>query len=237
MPQKEKVREMFNSIAGSYDKLNHILSLDFDKSWRRHALARIIDDKEKLSVLDLACGTGDFSIAIANKMKSLGHIDSRVTGVDIADGMLEIMKDKVRKAGLEDFISVNLGDGEHLQFGTGVFDAVTLAFGIRNFENREQGLKEMLRVLKPGGRLVILELSLPENGFMRACYNVYFKMILPLVGGSVSGVRSAYEYLPESVKNFPGRKEFMNTLKECGFSKVEHRAFTFGVCRMYVATK
>ncbi len=228
---------MFNSIAENYDKLNHILSLDFDKGWRNHALDRIIDDNDKLSVLDLACGTGDFSIAIASRMRTLGNSDSRVAGVDISEGMLEIMKEKVVKAGLEDYISVNLGDGEHLNFGTGIFDVVTIAFGIRNFENREQGLEEMFRVLKPGGRLVILELSLPENAFMRACYNVYFKMVLPFIGGSVSGVRSAYEYLPESVMNFPGRKEFMATLKACGFSKVEHKAFTMGICRMYVAVK
>ena len=228
---------MFNSIADSYDKLNHILSLDIDKTWRKHAIKEILNGKDKLSVLDLACGTGDFSIAIARKMKALGDKDSRVVGVDISDGMLEIMRDKVQKEGLEDFISVNLGDGENLKFGTGVFDVVTIAFGIRNFENREQGLKEMLRVLRPGGRLVVLELSLPENALMRWCYNVYFKMILPLIGGSVSGVRSAYRYLPESVKNFPGRKEFMQILSDCGFSKVTHRAFTFGICRMYIATK
>ena len=237
---------MFNSIAADYDKLNHIMSLDIDKSWRKRALRRIlkstreerragreIDEKRRLrsiEVLDVACGTGDFSIAIADAM---GH----GTGVDLSEGMLEVMKDKVAKAGLEDLISCETGDCENLRFPDNSFDRVTVAFGVRNFENREKGLREMLRVLKPGGKLVILELSVPSNAFMRWLFNLYFLHILPLIGGSISGDKAAYRYLPASVLNFPGKKEFSGILRDCGYAAVSHKAFTLGICRMYVGIK
>ena len=242
---------MFNSIAGDYDKLNHIMSLDIDKSWRKRALKRIlkstraerracreIDGKGRLrqiDVLDVACGTGDFSIAIAEAMKK--YAKGHVTGVDLSEGMLEVMKDKVAKAGLDDLISYETGDCENLRFADGSFDRVTVAFGVRNFENREKGLKEMLRVLKPGGKLVILELSVPSNAFMRWLFNLYFVHILPFIGGKISGDKAAYKYLPASVLNFPGKKEFTSTLRECGYEAVTHKAFTLGICRMYTGIK
>ena len=223
---------MFDSIAGDYDALNHILSLDVDKIWRKKALKQIVDAPAPVQVLDLACGTGDFSIAIA-KAFTEGH----VTGVDLSEGMLAVMREKVAKAGLADMISIEEGDGEALRFPDNTFDRVTIAFGIRNFEDRPKGLREMLRVLKPGGRLVILELSRPENKVIRWFYDLYFLHILPKIGGKVSGDKAAYAYLPASVAAFPGKKEFTATMREAGFRTVTHKAFTLGICRMYTGEK
>ncbi len=308
---------MFDSIAGDYDSLNHILSLDVDKIWRKKALKRIVDVPSPLQVLDLACGTGDFSIAIAkalgrsfrqaqrppacaatgsavpatepavpttepavpatepavpttepafpvtepaevtnastsstteksspatvNKSPATGPstetAESHVTGVDLSEGMLAVMREKVEKAGLTELISIEEGDGEELRFPDDTFDRVTIAFGIRNFEDRPKGLREMLRVLKPGGRLVILELSRPENPVIRWFYDLYFLHILPKIGGKVSGDKAAYAYLPASVAAFPGKKAFMSTMCEAGFRNVTHKALTLGVCRMYTGEK
>lgn len=224
---------MFDSIAGDYDSLNHILSLDIDKIWRKKALKQIVDAPAPVQVLDLACGTGDFSIAIAKALTAKGH----VTGVDLSEGMLAVMREKVDKAGLGGMISIEEGDGENLRFPDNTFDRVTIAFGIRNFEDRPKGLKEMLRVLKPGGRLVILELSRPENKVIRWFYDLYFLHILPKIGGKVSGDKAAYAYLPASVAAFPSKKEFMATMREAGFRAVTHKAFTLGICRMYTGEK
>ena len=223
---------MFDSIAGDYDALNHILSLDVDKIWRKKALKQIVDAQTPVQVLDLACGTGDFSIAIAKALTG-----GQVTGVDLSEGMLAVMREKVAKAGLDKMISIEEGDGENLRFPDNTFDRVTIAFGIRNFEDRPKGLKEMLRVLKPGGRLVILELSRPENKVIRWFYDLYFLHILPKIGGKVSGDKAAYAYLPASVAAFPGKKEFMTTMREAGFRTVTHKAFTLGICRMYTGEK
>ena len=223
---------MFDSIAGDYDALNHILSLDVDKIWRKKALKQIIDAPSPVQVLDLACGTGDFSIAVAKALT-----ECHVTGVDLSEGMLAVMREKVDKAGLNDMISIEEGDGENLRFPDNTFDRVSIAFGIRNFEDRSKGLKEMLRVLKPGGRLVILELSRPENKIIRWFYDLYFLHILPKIGGKVSGDKAAYAYLPASVAAFPGKKEFMATMREAGFRTVTHKAFTLGICRMYTGEK
>ncbi|MGM9768224.1 MAG: ubiquinone/menaquinone biosynthesis methyltransferase, partial [Candidatus Cryptobacteroides sp.] len=155
----------------------------------------------------------------------------------LSEGMLEVMEKKVAKAGLESIISCETGDCENLRFADGSFDRVTVAFGVRNFENRKKGLREMLRVLKPGGKLVILELSVPSNAFMRWLFNLYFVHILPLIGGKISGDKAAYKYLPASVLNFPGKKEFTSTLRECGYAAVSHKAFTLGICRMYSGIK
>ena len=235
MPKKENVRQMFDGIASDYDRLNHIMSLDIDKTWRRKALREIVSPEVR-SVLDLACGTGDFSIAIARRMRRQS-ITGHVTGVDLSEGMLAVMKEKVAQEGLADMISMQVGDGENLPFGPGAFDRVTIAFGIRNFENRTKGLQEMLRVLKPGGKLVILELSVPENAVIRWFYNLYFLHILPLIGGKVSGDKAAYNYLPASVLHFPGRKAFVDEMHAAGFLEVTHRAFSFGICRMYTGVK
>ena len=259
---------MFDSIAGDYDSLNHILSLDVDKIWRRRALKQIVDAPAPVRVLDLACGTGDFSIAIAKALSrpfrqaqrpthavtepvevtgasvvaepgrtTSSATGSHVTGVDLSEGMLAVMREKVAKAGLADMISIEEGDGEALRFPDNTFDRVTIAFGIRNFENREKGLREMLRVLKPGGRLVILELSRPGNPVIRWFYDLYFLHILPKIGGKVSGDKAAYAYLPASVAAFPGKKEFSATMRKASFHSVTHKAFTLGICRMYTGEK
>ena len=232
MPRKDKVEAMFNDIAGDSDKLNHIMSMDVDRSWRRKAIRKIVDREGPLQVLDLACGTGDFSIAIARKM-SEGH----VIGVDISQGMLDVMRQKVSRLDIPDRISMEVGDGENLRFADGTFDRVTIAFGIRNFEDKDKGLREMLRVLKPDGRAVILELSMPENSFVRKLYSLYFLHILPWFGGLVSGAKSAYRYLPASVVGFPKKAAFMGMMAIAGFTEVTHKAFTFGLCRMYTGEK
>ena len=186
MPKKEKVREMFDHIAPSYDKLNHVLSMNVDKLWRRHALKEIVDGTSQ-RILDVACGTGDSTISIA----SAAAEGSEVIGVDISEGMMALVKGKAEKAGVENRISLQVADGEALPYEDGAFDRVTCAFGIRNFEHKEKGLSEFLRVLKPGGRAVILELSVPQNRLVRWAYDVYFLHILPRIGGAVSGDKAA----------------------------------------------
>ena len=238
MSFKEKIHDMFNSIAGDYDTLNHLMSLGVDRTWRKRALKEIMPTvREGGKVLDLACGTGDFSIAIARKAKKKGYVGVAVVGADLSEGMLAVMEEKVKKEGLEEMVDMMVADGEDLPFGDGTFECVSIAFGIRNFENREQGLCEMLRVLKKGGKLVILELSLPSNPVVKLFYNLYFKNIMPLIGGKISGDKGAYRYLPASVEKFPGKTEFMGTLSGCGFSEVSHKAFTLGICRMYTGVK
>ena len=223
---------MFDNIAKDYDSLNHIMSLSIDKIWRRKAIKKIKDAGEAPRVLDVACGTGDFSIAIAKAVRK-----GEVIGVDISKEMLEVMRQKVLKNKLESIISQEVGDGEALRFPEGSFDRVVNAFGIRNFEDRDKGLREALRVLKPGGRLVILELSRPQNKIIRWFYDLYFLHILPIIGGKVSGDKAAYAYLPASVKAFPGKKEFTDELRRAGFVNITHRAFTFGICRMYTGER
>ena len=232
MPSKEKIEGMFDNIAKDYDSLNHIMSLSIDKIWRRKAIKKIKDAGEAPRVLDVACGTGDFSIAIAKAVKK-----GEVIGVDISKEMLEVMRQKVLKNKLESIISQEVGDGEALRFPEGSFDRVVNAFGIRNFEDMDKGLREALRVLKSGGRLVILELSRPQNKIIRWFYDLYFLHVLPIIGGKVSGDKAAYAYLPASVKAFPGKKEFTDELRRAGFVNITHRAFTFGICRMYTGEK
>ena len=233
MPSKNKIRQMFDGIAPDYDRLNHLMSLGVDRSWRRRALREIVDAGRVQAILDIACGTGDFSLAIAGRM----HPDSRITGLDLSEGMLAVMRDKVARAGLDGRISCEQGDSEAMRFADASFDVVTIAFGIRNFAHREAALREILRVLKPGGRLVILELSVPENRFLRWGYNLYFKHFVPWIGGRISGDRAAYTYLPASVQAFPGRREWTATMAGCGYAQVRHKAFTLGLCRMYVGEK
>lgn len=233
MAKKEKIQKMFDNIAGDYDKLNHIMSLDIDRSWRKKAVKTIVDTKTPMKILDVACGTGDFSIAIA---RAAGP-GSRIIGADLSDGMLEVGRKKISAAGMSDKIVMEQGDCENLRFAECSFDRVTVAFGVRNFEHLDLGLKEMLRVLKPGGKVVILELSLPENPVVASLFKLYFLHILPRIGGTVSGDKKAYEYLPASVLKFPKQQIFKQMMSDCGFSSVYAKAFTFGICRMYVGTK
>lgn len=231
MAKKEGIRRLFNNIASDYDRLNHILSLNIDKGWRRKAVQEIADKESPVMVLDVACGTGDFTIEIAKAVVN----GSEVIGVDISEGMMEIGKKKIMKAGVATEMSV--ADCEALPYDNNTFDRISVGFGVRNFEHLELGLSEMFRVLKPDGKLVILELSLPSKRFIRSCYLLYFQKVLPFIGGLLSGDRGAYEYLRTSVLRFPAPEKFITMLKSVGFDKVEHKSFTFGICRMYVCEK
>lgn len=231
MAKKEGVKKMFDNIAPDYDKLNHILSLNIDKNWRKKAVRELADEARPLNVLDVACGTGDFTIEIARKVPH----GSTVVGVDISDGMIAVGLEKLAKLGID--AALEVADCEALPYEDNTFDRISVGFGVRNFEHLELGLSEMYRVLTPGGKLVILELSVPSNAFIRWCYKLYFLKILPFIGGLVSGDRSAYEYLPASVLRFPAPDKFMSIMKSAGFDVVEHRALTLGVCRMYIGKK
>ncbi len=232
MPKKERIQEMFDGIAPSYDRLNHLMSLNVDRLWRRYALKEIVDGSVQ-QILDVACGTGDSTIAIA---KAAGP-GSRVIGADISEGMMALVMEKAAHEGVHDRIRLKVADGENLPFPEDAFHRVTCAFGIRNFEHKEQGLKEFLRVLKPSGKAVILELSVPRNKVLRRLYDLYFLHILPWVGGKVSGDKAAYRYLPASVHAFPAPEVFCAMMRETGFRDVRCRSFTFGLCRMFVGRK
>lgn len=246
-PKAEKMESLFDSIATDYDKLNHILSFDIDKTWRRRAIKAALGGKNPgskdggapsgqtapLRILDLACGTGDFSIALAKNAAP----GTTVTGLDLSEGMLKVMEEKVAAAGLSGSISARQGNCEEMPFADGEFDVVSISFGIRNFENREAALREILRVLRPGGRLVILELSTPTIPLVRGLYKFYLTQVLTRIGGRVSGDKPAYRYLSASILKFPGKEEWMETMRGCGYSSVAHKSFTLGACRMYTAEK
>jgi len=229
MPKKEGIRELFDDIAAKYDRFNHISSFGADRSWRRKAVRAIADTDQPIEILDVATGTADFAIAVTKKAAKGSH----VTGIDLSQGMLEVGKSKCK--GLP--IDLEVGDAENLRFADGTFDRVCVAFGVRNFENLMKGLKEMLRVLKPGGKLIILELSYPKNRMLFSFYKFYSLKILPKLGASMTGNTGAYTYLPDSILKFPLPQEFLPMLREAGYSQVCAREFTFGVCRMYCAVK
>ena len=231
MAKKEGIRKLFDNIAPEYDRLNHILSLNIDKGWRKKAVREIADTDRPMKVLDVACGTADFTIEIAQKVAP----GSKVTGVDISEGMMAIGREKIKKAGLTAELSV--ADCEALPYPDDTFDRISVGFGVRNVEHLEIGLGEMFRVLVPGGKLVILELSVPSNAFIRWCYKLYFLKILPAIGGFISGNRSAYEYLPASVLRFPAPDKFIGMMQSAGFAVMGHTPMTFGICRMYVGKK
>lgn len=230
MAKKEAVQGIFNDIAPSYDRLNHFLSLNIDKKWRRKAI-RCLQGNDKGKLLDVACGTGDFSIAASQAGVS------RIIGIDISEKMLEIGRKKVEAAGLAAKIDLRYGDSERMEFADETFDAVTVAFGVRNFEHLEIGLKEMYRVLKQEGKVIILEFSMPRYFPMRQLYRFYFRHILPLVGGWISGNKGAYVYLPESVSRFPQGNDFLQILSVCGFKRTFQKRLTFGVASLYVGYK
>ncbi len=237
MAKKEQVKDMFNNISYTYDRLNHLLSFGIDKCWRRKAIKYLLKEKGDKQFLDIACGTGDFSIDLAKKLDNKSLVNSHISSVDISEGMLEVMKSKVKKENLDKYISILLADGEALPFDDESFDLVSIAFGIRNFEDRDKGLREIYRVLKPNGKLLILELSEPSSKLLRYLYRLYFKKILPKIGAYLSGDKDAYTYLPKSVENFPNKKDFLASLAKASFSKQEHKALSFGICRMYIAIK
>jgi demethylmenaquinone methyltransferase / 2-methoxy-6-polyprenyl-1,4-benzoquinol methylase len=228
--KKQQVASMFNNISHKYDLLNHLLSAGIDITWRKKAIGMLKKEHPKL-ILDIATGTGDFAI------EALSLKPEKVIGVDISEGMLKVGKDKITKAGLSSQIELMAGDSENLQFSSNNFDAVIVAFGVRNFEDLERGLQEMHRVLKKGGTVVILEFSKPEKFPVKNFYNFYFRFILPLVGKLVSKDKAAYTYLPESVQNFPYGKEFLKILEKTGFHSSQCIKLTFGISSIYIAKK
>lgn len=228
--KKEQMARMFNNISHHYDFLNHLLSLGIDKLWRKRAV-RLLKPLKPQYVLDVATGTGDFAI------QALTLNPRKITGIDISEGMLAVGRRKIEKLKLTDKIELLAGDSENLQFNQNTFDAITVGFGVRNFEDLGKGLAEIWRVLKPGGMLVILEFSRPRTFPMRQLYNFYFKNILPGLGRLISRDKSAYTYLPESVEAFPDGTDFENILKEVGFKDTACIPLTFGISSIYTARK
>ncbi len=228
--KKEQVAEMFNSISGKYDFLNHFLSLGIDILWRKKAVKLLEKDQPK-TLLDIATGTGDFAI------EALKLQPEKVIGVDISEGMLEVGREKLKKKKLDHIIDLQLGDSEKLLFDNNIFDAVIVSFGVRNFENLEMGLADMYRVLKPGGKTVILEFSKPTKFPFKNIYNFYFKSILPKIGRLVSKDQAAYTYLPESVQAFPDGSGFLSVLNKVGFKNTRCKPLTFGISSIYIGEK
>lgn len=228
--KKQQVEQMFDNIAPRYDFLNHVLSLGIDKLWRKKAI-NILSAYKTNTLLDVATGTGDFAIA-ALKLKP-----SRLVAFDLSEQMLNVGRAKAEKLGVSDIIQFVKGDSEAMPFSDNQFDAITVAFGVRNFENLEKGLREFHRVLKPNGVAVILEFSKPKYFPFKQLYLFYFFSILPLVGRMVSKDRSAYSYLPESVMAFPDDQKFLGILKACGFTKSKQKRLTFGIATIYIAQK
>lgn len=229
--KKEQVADMFNNISKTYDFLNHFMSLGIDILWRKKAIRELKKLKPQL-MLDVATGTGDFAfeaIQILNPAK--------VIGVDISQGMLDVADEKIKKRGLADKFEVRLGDSEKLLFEDNTFDAITVAFGVRNYENLEQGLSDMLRVLKPGGKIVILEFSKPQKFPIKQLYNFYFNSITPAIGKMFSKNIDAYKYLPESVAAFPDGKNFLTLMHKVGFKDTKFQPLTFGICSIYTGVK
>lgn len=230
--KKEQVEQMFDNIAPTYDRLNHILSFNIDRMWRRRVV-RIVRRSNAQSVMDIATGTGDLAIAIAKRVD-----DIRILGVDLSEEMLRVAAEKVARQGLAERITLKKGDAEGLDMvATESMDVVTVAFGVRNFENLEKGLSELYRALKPGGKLVVLEFSIPSNRLVRWAYAQYSHRLLPRIGALVSKDRKAYDYLPDSVEEFPTPERFMDILRSVGFSSVKARSQSFGIAHIYEAVK
>lgn len=227
--KKQQVESMFDNIADNYDRLNRVLSLKIDILWRKR-LVQMIKAEQPSQVLDIATGTGDLAIAIHE------GTGAKVTGLDLSQGMLNVADEKLKKLGLASEITMQKGDAENLPFGDNSFDAVTAAFGVRNFENLETGLKEMLRVTKQGKSVYILEFSKVE-GLLGPAYMFYFKHILPQIGKLVSKDNRAYTYLPDSVNVFPYGEKMKQILLNCGFKTVTYQKLSFGIATIYKAIK
>ena len=228
--KKEQVAAMFNNVAPKYDFLNQLLSLGIHKSWRRKAIEFLQKDRPKF-ILDIATGTGDFAIA-AMKLHP-----EKVIGIDISEGMLALGIKKIKKLHLENKIELALGDSENLNFENNTFDAITVGFGVRNFENLEKGIADIYRVLKPGGTFVVLEFSKPTKFPIKQVYHLYFKHITPTIGKLFSKDKSAYTYLPASVNAFPDGEDFLAVLKKAGFIDTIAKQQTFGVATIYIGKK
>ena len=239
--KKQQVAEMFDKIAFRYDFLNRFLSGGIDLYWRRRAIREVgagigygivTAAGTNRTILDVATGTADMAIMMARHLQSV-----RITGVDISTGMLEIGRQKIDRLHLGSKIALQTGDSESLQFPDASFDAITVAFGVRNFENLEKGLKEMLRVLKPGGTLVVLEFSHPRTPGIRQFYDLYLRLVAPNIGKMVSSNREAYQYLNDSVKAFPEGEAFIRILAGCGYADTRLHRLSLGICSLYTGQK
>ncbi|WP_375579136.1 bifunctional demethylmenaquinone methyltransferase/2-methoxy-6-polyprenyl-1,4-benzoquinol methylase UbiE [Marivirga tractuosa] len=228
--KKQQVADMFDNISHKYDFLNHFLSLGIDIRWRKKAI-KLLKEIQPKQILDIATGTGDFAI------EALKLNPDHVTGVDISEGMLNVGREKLKKRKLDDKITLTSGDSENLPFEDNKFDAIIVAFGVRNFENLEKGLAEMFRVLRPGGKVVVLEFSKPKSFPFKQLFNFYFKNILPTLGKTISKDNAAYNYLPESVRSFPDGKDFTAILDKLGFKNTVCKPLTLGISSIYTGIK
>jgi demethylmenaquinone methyltransferase/2-methoxy-6-polyprenyl-1,4-benzoquinol methylase len=228
--KKEQVADMFDNISARYDFLNHFLSLGIDKLWRKKAI-KLLKKTEPKDILDIATGTGDFAI------ESLKLDPTSVTGVDISNGMLEKGKEKMLKKGHDKIITLQYGDSENLPFDDASFDAITVGFGVRNFENLEKGLSEMKRVLRPGGVLSVLEFSKPKKFPIKQSFKFYSKYIIPTIGKTISKDKAAYTYLPESVEAFPEGQEFLDIMTKVGYEEVNSKQVSGGIATIYMGLK
>ncbi|HJC76319.1 bifunctional demethylmenaquinone methyltransferase/2-methoxy-6-polyprenyl-1,4-benzoquinol methylase UbiE [uncultured Alistipes sp.] len=229
--KKEEVREMFDRIAPTYDMLNHTLSLNIDRLWRRRVV-RLVRRFAPRRILDVATGTGDLAIAMARRIRG-----TQVLGVDLSEGMLDIARRKVAEAGLDGRVVFDTGDAERLFVSDSAVDVATVAFGVRNFGDLDAGLRDIARTLREGGRIVILEFSTPRNPLARAFYGFWNRRVLPRVGGMVSRDRKAYEYLPESIGEFPAPERFLEMMSRAGFRNCKARSQSFGIAHIYVGEK
>lgn len=231
LSKKQQVAGMFDDISGKYDFLNHFLSAGIDSKWRQKAIRELTELDPHL-ILDVATGTADLAIMASRLLKP-----EKIIGIDISDGMLDIGRAKIAKLGLKNTIELLNGDSEAINFGDNSFDAITVAFGVRNFQHLETGLAEIKRVLKPGGKLVVLEFSKPSLPFIRSIYNFYMKIVTPNMGRLFSKNRHAYKYLDESIKKFPEGKNFTIILDKLGYKKSYCKSLSLGICSIYCGTK
>ena len=229
--KQEQIRRMFDKIAPSYDRLNHALSLGIDRRWRRTAVDAL-GIHQPQQILDIATGTGDFALLLAKRIKP-----QHIVGADISEGMMAVGREKVKEEGLQNVISFQYEDCMQLSFPDGSFDAVTSSYGVRNFQNLDKGLQEMQRVLRPGGHLLIVELTPPPYFPMKQLFWLYAHVVMPLLGRLISHDDSAYTYLPASMEAFPQPEQMEGILRKAGFTEVQWRRFTFGISTMYLATK
>jgi len=231
LSKKQQVAGMFDDISGRYDFLNRFLSAGIDIRWRKKAISQLNDLNPK-TILDVATGTADVAIMTANLLKP-----TKITGIDISDGMLDMGRKKIIKLGLQNTIELLNGDSEAINFNDDSFDAVTVAFGVRNFQQLEKGLSEIKRVLRPGGKLVVLEFSKPTKPFVRSIYNFYMKIVTPNMGKLFSKNRDAYQYLDESIKKFPEGKKFTDILDNLGYKNTYSKPLSLGICSIYCGEK
>ena len=230
-PKTKQVERMFNSIASTYDKLNGILSLGIDNFWRRDAIKKL-KPYHPQQILDVATGTGDFAI-LAQRILS----PNKIIGIDISEKMIEMGKEKIEAKGLENSITLKQQDCREMNFPNNIFDAVTVAFGVRNFENIDQAFSEIRRVLKTNGIFLFLELSTPQHFPMKQLYNMYSRFFIPFIGRLISSDKNAYQYLPQSISAFPQGEKMLNILEKNSFHILQYKTYTAGICSLYMAQK